>query len=457
MRVAMSRYGAIALLLLSCANAGRVKTAQKDNPLLKWMHKLVNNKKERGPLAPLLDDMKERALLFGTCPYGDVQKSTEGGTNSFQCHLQASGKGNTCPELQVQRMKVARQFFAASYQSMVNEAVTYELKPLFDKSDKMRGDETYEELLHYHVEGLMHPTVIEIEDKILFKQNAKRMGVPATITHYGAHKPDWEEDTHKEAFKQKLQELCDSGTDGFMIKAIHLAWSKGQKVVKGWQKICNGKKVDVDAFISELITFIDTEVVGVLAAEEDAHLRIVTPGVSVEELFVTGGRSTVPLEVKIQCLWGKVHHMWFIGQDSRGCQVQSGAFRLYADRTGWDLKGIVDEKSRGNNDPLTDLILEKYFDRLVAAAETYVNDVGADIMRADFFIGIPESGEGVIKMNEPESVSGDASWWERQAMASIVRDGYIFADKISLGPAPSSKWDQIMARAQSNRTANNLE
>jgi len=172
----------------------------------------------------------------------------------------------------------------------------------------------------------------------------------------------------------------------------------------------------------------------------------------VEELFASGGASKVPLEVKVQTLWGKVHHMWFVGMDARGCRTQTGSVQLYADKSGWDMKGIIGPV--GTNDELTDLFLTKYFDEVVEAAENFAEGVGADMMRADFFIALPESGEPKIVMNEPESVSGHPYWHERQQIGSILRDGYILSKRLKM---TSDKWTDIFTRATADRKASGLE
>merc|ERR1719433_2076643 len=135
-----------------------------------------------------------------------------------------------------------------------------------------------------------------------------------------------------------------------MVKAVHLGWSQGQKIVKNFQTVCKDEEKNTP-YVAQLIDFIEKEVIGQLASEADSHLRdFVEPGVTVEELWTTGGSSARPLEVKVQCLWGKVHHMFFIGEDARGCIVQTGSMQLYADKTGWDMKGIVGPV--GTNDEL---------------------------------------------------------------------------------------------------------
>jgi len=41
----------------------------------------------------------------------------------------------------------------------------------------------------------------------------------------------------------------------------------------------------------ELVEFIEAEVLGQISRESDAHLRFLEPGVTVEELFRSGGKS----------------------------------------------------------------------------------------------------------------------------------------------------------------------
>jgi len=353
--------------------------------------------------------------------------------------------GNSCPALQVQRLKTAHRFLASNYMEFTEKAKGYPLKPLFDKASMLVGDETYEALDKLHIQGLMHKDVAMVEDKLFLKALAKDLRVPTTASYFGAHKSDWKQ----ESFKKAVEEMCQNGVDAFMIKATHLAWSNGMKIVRGWQEACHAETASQK--IAELVEYIEAQVLGQIASEADAHLRLyLEPGVSVEELFRTGGKSVQPLEAKVVVIWGKMHHMFLVGSDSRGCRTQSGAWQIYGDKTGWDLKGMIG--SGEGNDAINDRILNNAFDRMVEHAERFAQGVGADMMRVDFFLGFPENVEDdiVIKMNECESVSGHPYWHERQGIASVWRDGYILSDRLLMTP---EKWTKLTDNTQSDRDA----
>jgi len=384
------------------------------------------------------------------CPYGDEEASTRGGETSFDCHWKSMGMGKTCPALQAARLRTVRRFQAQNYEAFLKGVEGYPLVSLFDKSPHLKGDETYEELVKFQIKGLMNPEVVQLEDKIHLKALAKSLKVPTTTMYFSAHNSTWD----PAAFKKAMGKLCTSGVDGFMVKATHLAWSAGQKVVMGFQKSCETPEAS-EAKLRELASFIEKEVLGQIACEADAHLRhYLEPGVTVEELFRTGGKSTMPLEAKVQTVWGKVHHMFLVGSDTRGCKIQSGAWNVYGDKTGWDLSGII--KPGGGNDEIGDLVLREAFDKMAQLAERFARGVRADLMRVDFFLGIPEtpSGEWVIKMNECESVSGAPYWYERHGLGGILRDGYILSDRLELNP---EKWQQLTTGTQSDRDAQHLD
>jgi hypothetical protein len=360
----------------------------------------------------------------------------------------ATGQGNTCPELQQARLKAVKKYGESTYNEYLNRAKAFPLKPLFDKTQKVSGSENYEQMLHMHVEGLMHKDVKYVEDKIMLKQLATKLEIPATKMYFGAHKEDWD----KAKFKRMLGDLCLKGVDSFIIKAVHLAWSAGQKIVKGWQKDCEYEG-STNKVIDEIATFVDTEIMGRLASEADAHLReFVTPGVTVEELFKTGGESKRPLEAKVQVVWGKVHHMFFVGDDPRGCTVYSGAWSVLGDGTGWDLKGMVN--GVGENDEVSDAVLQHALDGLVKHSESFAKEVGADVMRVDFFLGFEDDGSVTFKLNEAESVSGARYWHERDQIGRAWVDGYILSDRMKMTP---QKWDQFTEVAENSRRANHLD
>jgi len=355
------------------------------------------------------------------CPYGDADASRKAGTIPFNCHGFATpGGGSTCPALNAAKLKTVRAFQMKHHASFMEGIGGYPLSPVFDKSEFIRGDETYEELVKLHIKGLVHEEMKAFEDKILLKKFAERLKIPTTAMHFGAHADDWDRD----AFMARLKELCTT-EDDFFIKATHLAWSKGQQIVRNWQETC---KNNLDDKVAELADFVETSILNVQASPADEHLQLLTPGVTVESLFKTGGESTKPLEAKVQVLWGKVHHMFFFGEDDRGCKINVGSWQIYGDKTGWDLQGII--HPRGGNDALGDRILEEAFQPMVDYAERFSRSVEADFMRVDFFLRPPDSptgGDWVIEMNECESVSGMRHTFERQGIGAIWRDGYVMS------------------------------
>jgi len=327
--------------------------------------------------------------------------------------------------------------------------------PLFDKTAKLRGDETYEALVKLHIENLLHPDSASLEDKLFLKATAEQHGVPATTSYFGAHKQQWDADPA--AFGKVLEGFCSGEQllDEFMIKASHLSWSAGMKIVRGWQEVCKGGALHEK--IQELTAYVEKNIIGQLARETDAHLlEVLEPGVSVEELFRTGGESMIPLEAKVQVIWGKAYLVWIVGQDNRGCQSQCGAWHIYGDKSGWDLKGVRVPNSTSGGDEVSDRVIAKAWDKLVAHAETFARGVGADFMRVDFFLGLPDDPEGeiVVKLNECESVSGHEYFHEREGMADVWRDGYVLSDRL---PMTSEKWEASVQNTQRLRDEVNLD
>jgi hypothetical protein len=362
-----------------------------------------------------------------TCPYGDETAAKAGTDKSFSCHGFATGGGTTCPALQAMRIKTVRAFQINHHASFLEGVGGYPLAPVFDKSKHIRGDETHEELMKLQIKGLMHEDIVNFEDKIYLKKLADRLGIPTTKLYFGAHQNDWE----RENFNKALEELCTtSKIDAFFMKPTHLAWSKGIKIVRNFRSdYCDKDPQQKQQKMDEYATFIETEILAKKASEADAHLRkYLTPGVTVESLFQTGGASTQPLEAKVQVVWGKVHHMFIFGMDHRGCRVHVGAWQIYGDKTGWDLKGII--KPRGGNDELGDRLLEEAFQPMVDYAERFARSLEADFMRVDFFLRPPDAetgGDWKIEMNECESVTGSQHTFERRGLEAIWRDGYIMS------------------------------
>merc|ERR1719191_1963999 len=109
-------------------------------------------------------------------------------------------------------------------------------------------------MLMQHVKCMSVPEAAKIEDKIILKKTAQDAGVPVTEWYFGAHESDF----RRSALQEALVKVCEAGVDQFIIKATHLAWSMGQKIVRGWQETC--KKEGLEDEISSLADFIETNV-----------------------------------------------------------------------------------------------------------------------------------------------------------------------------------------------------
>jgi len=381
------------------------------------------------------------------CPYGDKATSLVGGKTSFTCHYHLpndQGFGRTCPDLQQRRMQIARVFTAGHYSEFTDAAKEFDLKPLFDKTDLVHGDESYENLVRYHIDGLMHPDIEQIEDKIKMKAMVASFGIPATTMYYGAHKSKFNADD----FKRKLLHMCnEEAVDNFIIKATHLAWSGGQKIVRGWLQRCKDPQE-----LDNLVQFVQAEALDKLAGEADAHLRkYLEPGFTVEELFQSSLIPGPPLEVKAQVVWGKLHQVFLIGQDHRGCNVGSGSWNVYNDGTGWTMGGPLPE----SRDASHEVFMEKFFHRVKDYAEKFAAGVGADYTRVDFFLaGLEDGQEPVIKLNEAETVSGLKHVHDRFGIGDVWRDGYVTSGRMKM---TAEKWDDVWAKMQKERDNSHID
>jgi hypothetical protein len=367
----------------------------------------------------------------GTCPYGEGSAGKFVGCDySYNVNVQHSDKeGGLCPHTHTERLIASHKFGAYHYRRFAIEAASkFTPDPdLFDKSEDIAGDESYERMLNYHIQGLMHPKIVQIEDKIYMKELLQKLAVPMTTTYFGAHKSDWD----REAFSAALIGLCEQGVGRFIIKATHLAWSKGQKIVTDWDKTCEDYLLKGNAGahmrIQELAEFIEAEALDAYPNEEDMHLTFLEPGVTVEELFNSGGASGRPLELKVVVLWGKAYHAFVVGSDTRGCEISNGAWEMYPDGTGWNLNGLIGKAHDDEFERVKPLLPQVF-----AFAETFAKGIGADYTRADFFVGWDEDGTASIKMNEGELVSGAQNLYDRTNLAGMWRDGYIANGNVKL-------------------------
>lgn len=347
------------------------------------------------------------ATASESCPY------QSGDGSSMFCSRATENHGH-CPELQKKRIVAFNKFYANSYSEFMKSAQNFTLADIFNKKDKLVGDETYEQMIMQHVKCMSVPESATIEDKITLKQTAEAAGVPVTDWYFGAHLDDFSKDNLATA----LTKVCEDGVDSFIIKATHMAWSMGQKIVRNFQARCkDGLQAEIDA----LGDFIEHGVLSLRNTDPDSqHLaEALKPGVIIEELFSTGGLSRKPLEAKALVVWGKVFDIWMLGEDHRGCKIVSGTWKVYGDGTGWNLNGMMGEK----DDPASDFFMKSMFKKIKDNAENFAGQhLKADVARIDFFINFDK---GTVKLNEVETVSG--TWYEieHHELGAIWRNGYL--------------------------------
>jgi len=372
------------------------------------------------------------AVALASCPYhaGD-------GSSMFCARSVEPARGADCPELEFKRQRVFTEFVSNSYHDFMESAKTFPLAPLFDKSEQLVGDELFESMMKLHVECMKDPRGVAIEDKILLKRTAADAGVPTTTMYFGAHVDDFD----RRAFRSAMLDVCAQGVDALFFKATHMAWSMGQRIVRGWQQTCKNE-TSIDATIDDLADWIVDDVFTLHNDDpSSAHLEAsLKPGIIVEEIFQTGGESTKPLEAKALVLWGKVFDVWMMGMDERGCKMTSGTWKVYGNGDGWNLNGLLHEK----DDAESDLFMQSFYPQVTSLAEKFAAHLGADVARVDFFIG----EGGVVKLNEVETVTG--SWYEieRRELGDLWRDGYLASGRMAMDPL---KWQQRLAHTEQDR------
>jgi len=315
-------------------------------------------------------------------------------------------------------------------------AKTFPLAPLFDMKALLVGDELYEGMLHNHIEVMKQPEAAAIEDKIILKSTAAAAGVPTTDMYFGAHLDDFD----RAEFRKALLDTCERGVQALFIKATHMAWSAGQKIVRNWAETCKS-----DNLSEEIEKLADYVVDGVLSLRntdaDSAHLaEACKPGVIVEEIFQSGGESQRPLEGKALFVWGQLYEVFMIGDDERGCTSTSGSWKVYGNGNGWNLHGMLNEK----DDAESAIFMRDWFPKIQDFGSKMVRHIGADVARVDFFLG----QDGLVKLNEIETVSGTWYEHERRELGDIWRDGYIVSGRLAITQA---KWDTRIKDADEDR------
>jgi hypothetical protein len=306
-------------------------------------------------------------------------------------------------------------------------AKSFPLAPLFDMKALLVGDELYEGMLHNHIEVMKQPEAATIEDKIQLKTTAANAGVPTTEMYHGATLETFDRAT----FRAALLGTCERKVQALFIKATHMAWSAGQKIVRGWDATCSSP--ERDATIEELADYVVNDVLSLRNTDADsAHLaEAVRPGVIVEKIFQSGGASQRPLEAKALFVWGELYEVFMIGEDSRGCASTNGAWKIYGNGNGWNLNGMLHEK----DDAESAVFMSEWFPQVKDFGSKMVTHIGADLARVDFFLG----QDGLVELNEIETVSGTWYEHERRELGDIWRDGYIVSGRLAI---TQEKWEQ---------------
>merc|ERR1711906_74440 len=163
---------------------------------------------------------------------------------------------------------------------------------------------------------------------------------------------------------------------------------------------------------------------------DSAHLaEAVRPGVIVEEIFRSGGASKRPLEAKALFVWGGLYEVFMIGEDARGCASTSGAGKIYGNGNGWNLNGMLHEK----DDAQSQVFMQDWFPKVQDLGSMMVTHIGAD---------------GLVKLNEIETVSGTWYEHERRELGDIWRDGYIVSGRLAI---TQQKWEKRIEDASEDR------
>jgi len=305
------------------------------------------------------------------------------------------------PALKINKahLRIAAQFEYRNMARMVRAAEDYPLHRMFDKSHKIAGDETYEALIKMHVDTLAENDISEMEDKLLLKRTAEQLGVPTSCHFYAAHRGEY----NAKEMRAALANAVASGITSYIVKPTHMAWSTGILVVRDQDKDLDF----VEAHIQHNI--LDQHNDGA----DNAHLLTLEPGVIIEEYFgkKPGAPAMIPLECKVQLVWGEVHDAWFVGQDQDGYQLHNETVKIYGDGSSW---GITDARSW--------IIKEGHWERIVEYSTKMARGLGADFIRADFFLA---PGLTDVALNEVEAVNGNPHWNERKGIGEVWRLGYV--------------------------------
>jgi len=351
----------------------------------------------------------ESSLLAATSEEAGMARRVQAfGADADECTHGPKTSDTTDEALSVNHdhMHLAARFEYQNVKRIVAGAQNWALAPVFDKSPKILGDETYEQLVRMQIDGLKEHDIRHIEDKVISKKNFERIGVTPTTYFYAAHVSDYNSDTMREA----MEKAFASGITSFIVKPSHMAWSKGLLIVRE-----NSKTLDeVDKHIREEVISKQDE------NEDSAHLKTLEPGVIIEALFgaVPGQKPQVPLEVKVTLIWGEVYAAFFVGQDQDGCLLHNEEVKIYGDNSSWGLtparRWIVDEG---------------HWDKIVKYARMVAKGMEADVTRADFFLA---PGLADVELNEVESVSGHPNWNDRRGMGEAWRLGYTAFGKFDL-------------------------
>ena len=101
-------------------------------------------------------------------------------------------------------------------------------------------------------------------------------------------------------------------------------------------------------------------------------------------------------------------------------------------------------------DAISKVFMNKFFGKVKAVAERMATALKADYTRIDLFLsGFEEGDEAKVVLNEVESVSGGSFPYERQAIGSIWRDGYVANGRFEM--SSGENWDEANAIIQGLR------
>jgi len=265
-------------------------------------------------------------------------------------------------------------------------------------------------------------TIQALGDKIVLNQMLDNLGVPQMPMLLAIQDPTVVKE-EVEAFVD--QHLIKEDARDVILKPTHLSNGDGLIALKAVAP--TQREATIEHLKTQVTKFLSKQA----SAHESQALQSVRPGYIAQPRYQSVIGFSMPLELRVVALWGKVRMgVWWWGDQApqRNLWIVRQHGKEFSDDDNWEAA----HEHTGSNPGFDAAVrlFTRHMPRMAATTEHIAVSCGAPFLRADFFVGSSEFG---VRLNEVAYGSGIE--YRRRGEKGLVNDSIVVAQILQEGMA----------------------